>query len=275
LAIARFGENALMPDEAMANLRRKFVPVWLVHRYQVEAAAKLIGGVDYVYAVRGDGRPPATPVSPAAQRAALAALSATLAPAELTVPDRLVGLLSAGVNGRNDRQFDIEVLDNAGAAVFDPLVAADVAAEVTLDTLLAPSRLTRVYEQHRRDPSALGLDELIDKLFAASVDRRDTELGRRVAYRALLSLARAAHDANTSPDVAAVINARLQAWASAARGTGAGADAAWSRAIARILGDDDLLDKELAKAPRAPSVPPGMPIGAETDWMDDLLGGGG
>ncbi|MDB5456114.1 MAG: hypothetical protein JWP92_1699 [Caulobacter sp.] len=267
-AIARFGETAIKPDEAMANLRRKFVPIWLLHRYQVEAAAKLIGGVDYVYAVRGDGRPPAAPVAPAAQRAALGALMATLAPAELTVPDRLVGLLSAGVNGRSDRQFDIEVLDNAGAAVFDPLVAADVAAEVTLDTLLAPSRLTRVYEQHRRDPAALGLDELLDKLLAAGGDRRDTELGRRIAYRTLLSLARSSHDPDTSPDVAAVINARLQTWTGSAKG--AGPDGAWSRSIVRILGDDALLDKELAKAPRAPSVPPGMPIGAETGWMDDL-----
>ena len=32
----------------------------------------------------------------------------TLSPAELTVPDALVGWLSSGVNGRNDAQFDTE-----------------------------------------------------------------------------------------------------------------------------------------------------------------------
>lgn len=271
-AVERFGEGAVKPNEAMSNLRRKFVPIWLLHRYQVEAAAKMVGGVDYVYAVRGDGRPPAAPVAPATQRAALDALLATLAPAQLDVPDRLVGLLSAGVNGRGDRQFDIEVLDNAGAAVFDPLVAADVAAQVTLDTLLAPSRLVRVYEQHRRDSAALGLDELIDRLTAATVDSRKTELQRRIAYRTIVTLARSAKDPETSPDVAAVIDARLQGFAGQfAKASGTGAEAAWSRSIARIVSDDALLDKELAKAPRAPSVPPGMPIGgAETDWMGDL-----
>lgn len=273
-AIARFGEGAIKPNEAMSNLRRKFVPVWLLHRYQVEAAAKMVGGVDYVYAVRGDGRPPAAPVAPATQRAALDALLATLSPSELAVPDRLVGLLSAGVNGRGDRQFDIEVLDNAGAAVFDPLVAADVGAQVTLNTLLAPSRLIRVYEQHRRDTAALGLEELVDRLLAASVNGRKTELDRRIAYRTLLALARSARDPEASPDVAAAVDARLQTLAAQfAKSPGAGLDAAWSRSMARILGDDDLLAKELARAPRAPSVPPGMPIGAETDWMDDLWTG--
>jgi hypothetical protein len=138
-----------------------------------------------------------------------------------------------------------------------------------LDTLLAPSRLTRVYEQHRRDASAPGLDELIDRLFATAVNERKTELSRRIAYRAIITLARSGHDPDTSPDVAAVIDARLQALAGQLAKT-SGADAAWSRSIARILASDELLEKEFAKAPRAPKVPPGMPIGAETDWMGDL-----
>ena len=271
VAVDRFGEGAIRPNEAMSNLRRKFVPIWLLHRYQVEAAAKMVGGVDYVYSVRGDGRPPASPVAPATQRAALDALLTTLSPTALTVPTPLVGLLSAGVNGRGDRQFDIEVLDNAGAAVFDPLVAADVAAQVTLDTLLAPSRLARVYEQRRRDPAALGLEELIDRVTATTVAGRKAELDRRIAYRTLVTLARSARDPETSPDVAAVIDARLQTLsAQLAKASGATPDAAWSRSMARILTEEDRLEKELAKAPRAPSVPPGMPIGAETDWMGDL-----
>jgi hypothetical protein len=268
-AIARFGEGVLHPNEPLANLRRKFVPIWLLHRYQVEAVAKLVGGVDYFYAVKGDTRPPPTVVPPAVQRAALDALLVTLSPAELSVPDRLASLLSSGVNGRNDRQSDIEVLDNAGAAVFDPLVAADVGAAVTLDTLLAPSRLTRIYEQRRRDASALGLDELVDRLFATAVNERKTELNRRIAYRTIITVARSARDPETSSDVAAVLDARLQALASQLAKT-SGIDAAWSRSIARILANDELLEKEFAKAPRAPKTPPGMPIGAETDWMGDL-----
>jgi hypothetical protein len=269
-AISRFGQNALLPNEPVAALRRRFVPIWLLHRYQVDATAKMIGGVDYVYAVKGDGTPPAKPVAPATQRAALDALMGTLAADQLEVPDALVGLLSAGINGAPDRQSDIEVFANAGAAAFDPLVAADVGARVTLDTLLAPPRLTRVFEQHRRDPNALGLDELIDRVLTTAVDTRKTDLQRRIAYRAVMAIAQAAHDPAASPDVAAVLNARLAALADQFAKGGAGPDGAWSRSLARTLGDDALLEKELAKAPRAPTVPPGMPIGAETDWMDDL-----
>lgn len=267
VAIAGFGQGALLPHEPVAALRRRFVPIWLLHRYQVEATAKLVGGVDYVYAVKGDGTPPAKPVAPATQRAALDALLATLSAENLEVPNALVGELSAGINGAPDRQSDIEVMDTASAAAFDPLVAADVGAEVTLSTLLAPARLTRVYEQHRRDPANLGLDELVDRLLVSTISVRRNELGRRIAYRSLLALAKAAHDPDTSPDVALVLTARLE---TVAAQLAKGGDP-WSRGLSRTLSDPDLLEKELAKAPRAPSVPPGMPIGAETDWMDDLM----
>ncbi|WP_304191116.1 zinc-dependent metalloprotease [Phenylobacterium aquaticum] len=269
-AIARFGQNVLLPHEPVADLRRRFVPIWLLHRYQVDATAKMVGGVDYVYAVQGDGTPPAKPVAPATQRAALDALLGTLSADQLEVPDGLVGLLSAGINGASDRQSDIEVFANAGAAAFDPLAAADVGAQVTLDTLLAPPRLIRVFEQHRRDPGALGLDELVDKVLTATVETRKTDLSRRIAYRAVMALAEAARDPDASPDVAAAINARLTTLADQFAKGGAGPDGAWSRSLAHILTDDALLEKELAKTPRAPAVPPGMPIGAETDWMDDL-----
>ena len=56
------------------DLRRRIVPIWLYHRYQVDAAAKLIGGIDYGYPVAGAGHEAATPVAAADQRRALDAL---------------------------------------------------------------------------------------------------------------------------------------------------------------------------------------------------------
>ncbi|PTQ07887.1 peptidase [Sphingomonas oleivorans] len=272
VAITNFGPGVLRQYEPLANLRRKFVPVWLLHRYQVDAVAKLIGGMDYAYAVAGDGRPPAAAVPAATQYAALDALLATLSATELAVPDRLVGPLSSGVNGRSDPQYDIEIFKNAGAAMFDPLVAADVAAQVTLDTLLAPSRLIRVYEQHRRDASLLGLDALLDRLMAATVDARHDAVGRRIAHRTIVTLARTARDPATSVDVAAVIDDRLRGLADRlARSAGKGEDAAWCRSVAHLLRDDERLERELAKRPRAPAIPAGMPIGgAEMGWIDEL-----
>src|SRR5438309_339517 len=111
-AVARFGPEALPAGEPLADLRRAFVPIWLLHRYQVEAAAKVLGGVDFVYGVKGDGREDMRPVPAAAQRKALDALLATLTPAALTVPAPLVPRLSAGWSGNADRQQQIEALQN-------------------------------------------------------------------------------------------------------------------------------------------------------------------
>ena len=54
-ALARFGQDAIRPGEPMAQLEDTLVPLYLLHRYQTEAAAKWIGGLNYSYAVRGDG----------------------------------------------------------------------------------------------------------------------------------------------------------------------------------------------------------------------------
>lgn len=270
VALANFGQGVLHADEPLYNLRRKFVPVWLLHRYEVAAIGKLIGGIDYRYSVVGGGSPDPVPAPAAEQEAALDALLETLSASELTVPDRLLLPLSAGVNGREDPQFDTEVFANAGAAVFDPLVAADVGAQLTLDTLLAPSRLVRVYQQHGRDAALPGLEELVDKLVAATVDARRDAVGRRIAYRTIVALARAARAPGTSVDVAALLNDRLRMLADRLGAAKSGdVDGAWSRSMVRLLANDAAIEREIGAAKKRPEVPAGMPIGGETDWLDD------
>lgn len=146
VALDRFGPQVLREAEPLSDLRRKFVPIWLFHRYAVDAAGKLVGGIDYRYAVAGDGGAPAAPVPAATQSAAIDALIGTLSPATLTVPEKLVMPLSSATTGRPDPQHTQEVLRTAASAAFDPLVAADVAAQVTLDSLLAPRRLARMVD---------------------------------------------------------------------------------------------------------------------------------
>ncbi|MBB6228690.1 hypothetical protein FHS79_002880 [Polymorphobacter multimanifer] len=278
VGLANFGEAAILPGVPMAELRRRFVLVWLLHRYQVEAAGKLVGGVDYKYTVAGDGEPLPAPVPAAMQAAALDALFASLDPAALTVPDRLVMLLSAGVNGRGNPQFSQEVFQNAGGAVFDPLVAADVGAQAVLESLLAPTRLTRLNEQNRRDSGLPGAGVVIDRLIAGPVEGSRDAVARRVGYRTIVTLARTMRDPSTSPDVAALIEDRLALLGGRlARAGGSGEGPAWSRSMARLLSDPERLERDIAKLLRAPDVPPGMPIGGmstdgayERDFMDDL-----
>src|SRR3989440_11124145 len=77
-ALKRFGENNIREGAPLATLEDVLVPLYLLHRYQVEAASKLVGGMDYTFALRGDGQAPTQIVAPAEQRRALAAVLATL-----------------------------------------------------------------------------------------------------------------------------------------------------------------------------------------------------
>ena len=267
-ALDRFGTGALKVGEPMANLRRKYAPIYLLHRYQLEAAAKQVAGVEYPYGVKGDVHD-AAPVVPAArQRAALDALLATLKPAELDTPEALIPRLAAGWSGDTDRQFEIEVFD--GGPVFDPLTAADVAASLTIGALTAPDRLKRLVEQHRRDPGLPGAGEVLDRLIAtafAPASGRDAEIARRVQTRTVLELASVSRRAETSPAVAAEIDQRLADLAVRLKAApGAGSDRAHRLRLAALIGDRDEMARVLAAPKAKPTVPPGMPIGDDGDY---------
>ncbi len=272
VAVDRFGLDALAPGEPMANLQRRFVPIWLLHRYQVAASAKAIGGVELAYAVNGDGHERAAPVPADRQRAAIDAVIATLASDALRVPARLLPLLSAARNGSYNRQHEIELFDNPAGPVFDPLVAADTAATITLRALLAPARLARVESQHAVDPTLPGVAAVLDRLLTVALPARTDDLARRIAYRTVVTMAQVARRPDTTPEVAALLDQRVHDTALAlARRGGTGAEGAWSASLSRKLLDPRQLEQLLADRPRSVVVPPGEPIG-EDDWMEMPVG---
>ncbi|MDP3488550.1 MAG: zinc-dependent metalloprotease [Phenylobacterium sp.] len=272
-ALASFGLGALYPGEPVAALRRKYVPIYLMHRYQVEAAGKLLGGVDFAYSVIGDGKEASAPVAGPAQRGALTALLAALDPAALETPRGLMPLMSAGVTGRNDRQTEIELFPTLAGPIFDPLAAAEVAAGLALDVLLNDQRLARLIEQHRRDPSLPGADEVmgavVGKIFADPGDPALVPIAQRTQARAVLDLGRLAQDPGAAPGVTAQASAALASIATrltAARGGDAAAQAHRARLVALIKDPAELRRLAAAKEVR-PETPPGMPIGS-AGWLD-------
>lgn len=270
VAIDQFGENALRPGEPLEALRRKFVPIYLLHRYQVEAAAKSVGGVDFGYGVKGDRNAAATLVPAERQRAALSALLAAMTPQVLDTPERLIPLLSSGQSGRPDRQTEIEVFATAGGPVYDSLVAADVGAGVVVEALTAPARLNRLVDQHRRDASEPGVGEVTGRLLDAAFTPaagRYAEIARRVQTRTVLDLAYAARQAETSPGAASEIDQALADLAEklkAQPGTDP-AERAHRLHLAALLTDKDELKRVLADPKMRPETPPGMPIGEDDD----------
>jgi len=262
-AVARFGTAALPAGESLADLRRAFVPIWLIDRYQVEAAAKSVGGVNFPYALNGENSI-ARVVPGSAQWVALYALVDTLSPAELTVPPQLNSLLSSGFGGDNDRQADIEIIPTAGGPVFDPLKATEVGAVQTLDALLAPDRLDRLESQHAGDASVPAPSQLFDLLLGRTLSQTSTEVGRRIATMTVLGLARAQHDASLSPTISLELAGRLNRLADQLeRQRGQAAEQDWAHGLASLLKDRQSLDKVLADPARYPRVPPGMPIGMD------------
>lgn len=178
---------------------------------------------------------------------------------------------SAARNGSDDRQFDIELFETAGGPVFDPLVAADVATEIALNALLAPTRLQRLEVQHAADPALPGAAELLDAVMARLIDPANDALTRRVAYRAIVSMAQTARRPDTAPDVALLLGDRVHAIATRlARQRGDEATRAWGAQLSRQLLEPEVLERLLKERPRVADIPPGEPIGTETSWMDGL-----
>ncbi len=272
IALSRFGLNALPAGSAVNDLRRRLVPIYLFHRYQVEAAAKLIGGTDYGFPIAGDGRESAAPVSAERQSQALEAVLATLDPTALTLPVPLLDLLAAQQSGDTDVQHQIELFPAETGRAFDAGMAADVAAEVTLSALFAPERVNRLVEATARDPGALGLRQVLGRTSAAvfaSAQGRASEAARRVQARYVLTLAGLARGDDLSGTAAALIESELSATGERLRGARAAdpVQRAHDRWLGALLADRARLEQILKDRRHPVAVPPGSPIGDQDCWL--------
>ncbi|WP_288758642.1 zinc-dependent metalloprotease [uncultured Brevundimonas sp.] len=272
IALSRFGLNVLPAGSAVNDLRRRLVPIYLFHRYQVDAAAKLIGGVDYGFPIVGDGRESAAPVSAERQSQALEALLTTLDPAALTLPVPLLDLLAAQQSGDTDVQHQIEVFPADTGRGFDAGAAADVAAEVTLSALFAPERVNRLIEATARDPGALGLPQVLARTSAvvfAPAEGRPSEAARRVQARYVLTLAELRRGGDLSSTAAALIDQDLATTGQRLRGSRAAdpVQRAHDRWLGALLADRERLEQILKDRRHPVAVPPGSPIGDQDCWL--------
>ena len=164
-ALARFGQDAIRPSEPMAKLEDTLVPLFLLHRYQTEAAAKWIGGLNYSYAARGDNAVVTEAIPRDRQIEALHAVLETLKPENLTLPESLLRILPPRPPdyARTRESFGAHT-----GLTFDAESPAEASAEVTVALLLDPSRASRLVEYHARDAKQLGLQEMVDALLDAT-----------------------------------------------------------------------------------------------------------
>jgi hypothetical protein len=252
----------------MAQLEDTLVPLFLLHRYQTEAAAKQIGGLDYRYALRGDGQLVTQIVAPADQKRALEAVIKTFSPEALTLPEALLRILPPRPPAykRTRESFPART-----GLTFDPLAAAESGADLTLKLLLDPDRASRLVEYSARDASNLSLDQVIDAVLqstwkaphATGLQAATQSVIETAALENLLTLAA---NQTTSPQASATARAHvlaLRAWLASNVGDTQEEKANRSAAVARI----DAFERDPEKfAPAArPQAPPGQPIGEEEE----------
>lgn len=280
IALGRFGVDNIAPGQPLALLEEVLAPVYFMHRYALDAVGKVVGGVEYSYALRGDGQAPAMPIDADRQRQAIDGILQCLQPAVLDIPESVLALLLPRPFGyeQNREQFA-----STTSPVFDALGAAETAAGMAARALLQRERCARLVDQHRRDPRLPGLEEVLDRLCGAVFDRqlpggRQDALKRasqRAVVDALLELAR---DPGASAVVRAGLEGRLQELHEdlQRRRTSQPEQRAHELLLLadleRHLGRQ--VDAELA--PPAPPPPPGSPIGMSAThrpaWMSGLPG---
>lgn len=158
-----FSEKAIRPDAPMATLEEVLVPVYLLHRYQVEAASKMLGGLYYTYAIKNDGQTITKLIPPADQWNAFNALMSTLSPDALALPEKLIEKIPPRPDGYPRTR---ELFKSRTGLTFDPMAAAESAAGTTIEFMLNPQRAERLVEYKSRDNTQPGLIPVLDKLVA-------------------------------------------------------------------------------------------------------------
>jgi Met-zincin/Domain of unknown function (DUF5117) len=190
-ALSRFGENAIPEGAPLSQLAETLAPLYLMHRYQCEAAMKLIGGLDYRYQLRGDGQMNAAIVSAEEQKKALRAVVETLSAENLTLPEPILRLLPPKPPGYERTR---ESLPSQTGLTFDPIAAAESAADLTLSTLFNAQRAARIVEYNARLAGAPRLEEVIETALAAS---RPARAPQKTAERGLAGQVQSAIYART------------------------------------------------------------------------------
>ncbi|MBO6505557.1 MAG: zinc-dependent metalloprotease [Kordiimonadaceae bacterium] len=268
-ALSNFGPSNLRSGESYSALQTKFVPLYLYHRYQLQAAAKFVGGYDFVYRAEGDGRPAPEPVEWSEQLRALDALLNTLSPDTLSISPEMQSILSPRGAGGGDPQFQREAFSGTASPAFSTDEAVATAADLTLDALLHPRRLQRLVEQGRSTGHE-GLSGVLDRTIESIMRTNRRESAADTAVRAVVLERLVEHliahldEPATGVAVRAKVRTGLADILQAVDRSRGGL-AEYGGAIVKRIEDAFARARTPAvKTPSGPTVPPGSPIGASS-----------
>ncbi|MFM9836842.1 MAG: zinc-dependent metalloprotease [Cyclobacteriaceae bacterium] len=264
VALKNFGEKNIKVGAPMATLEEVLVPMYFFHRYQAEAAVKMIGGLNYRYALRGDGQLVTELLSPQQETKALDALLKTVEPSALALPESILKIIPPRALGYIRHR---ELIKIKTELTFDPLALAETAADQTFSLILHPARANRLIDHHAREVKLPGLETVIDKLINATLKARrkgglEGAIQMSTNYALFTNLAKLALNKNSSAEVKAItlfkLN-KLKLWFTERPAM----DDDWYAHYDYIISQINSLQQnpEEFKQEDLLPAPPGMPIG--------------
>ncbi len=211
IALDSFSEKRIRVNSPMATLEEVLVPAYLFHRYQVEAAASVLGGLYYYHKLRGDVQKNPEIVPGTEQRRALDVLLKTIQPEFLAIDEKILSLIPPRPPGYRGTR---ELFPDYTGQTFDPLAAAEAAANLTIAMILRSERAARLVEYHSRRKDVPGLAEVLDRLISStwkssSKSSYHAEIQRVVDNALMYNMMRLAVDEGTNPQVRAVAMLKL------------------------------------------------------------------
>ena len=186
-AITNFSEYNIQEKQPFSVLEDVFVPLYFLHRYQTEAAVKLIGGLEYNYATRGDNQTTVKQIDYLQQNKALNSVLKTINATFLSIPKSKINLFPPRAFGYPRSRESFKSMMGVG---FDPISIASTASDMTFSLLLHPERMNRLILQKSLNNSSLGISEVFDRLisYTFKVNNNDlyiNEIQQTVNHKAL------------------------------------------------------------------------------------------
>lgn len=207
-AINNFSIDNIPTNQPNSVLEDVFVPLYFFHRYQTEAVAKVVGGLEYNYAVKGDGQETVRVVDKAMQEKALKSILKTLDASIIAIPKDKLSLFPPRAFGYGRTR---ESINGKTGVSFDALSAAETAADMTLGLLLHPERASRLIQQKALDSKNIGLAEVLNTVTDNTIrkthkDTYHSEVQNNINFRVLFHLMNLAVHDKVHPQVNAIAN---------------------------------------------------------------------
>ncbi len=262
-----FSEKAIARRTPMSSLEEVLVPMYLLHRYQVDAASKLIGGMEYSYALRGDGQVVTKMISNKEQMGALDALLNTVGPASLVLPERLLTNLPPRSYGYPRSR---ETFQSKTGPAFDYLAIVETAASLPFTFIFNSDRANRLVTFYARDPKTQPgfskvLNEVIRRVWKSpSQNGLERTIQQVVEVEMLKYMMNLFRSANAYPKVKAACLAGIKdirSFSTSRSGRTLNGDGTYYLYVIDLI--DRFLDNPMEyELPKTIKAPDGSPIGS-------------